>query len=164
MVQVSWRGHIVPSQRLQRTTETHGSAPFILCFHCVSLVLTKIPFQPKRWLKFFCFSVSGHAQEVASKFCHWKNFRFCVLLVKVIAHLAKHQGKSDPILQENSVLCGTKCFVSKSEGTMNFALIVREGECVMVAMQDQFERLGKGGCPWPMLKDPTDTYKCKDNW
>ena len=49
----------------------------------------------------------------------------------------------------------------RPSGTMNFAQIVREGEYVMVARQDQFERLGKGGCPWFMPEDPTGTYKCR---
>ena len=34
-------------------------------------------------------------------------------------------------------------------------------ELSMISKQDQYRRLGKGGCDWFEQNDPTDTYKCQ---
>ena len=71
----------------------------------------------------------------------------CRLGVKDVGrHLAAH-------CRENE-----KC---RLPGNPNLTKLGNACELAMIAKHDQFERLGKGGCPWFMPEDPTGTYKCR---
>lgn len=45
-------------------------------------------------------------------------------------------------------------------GKLNYSALARDAELKMIANDDRFRRLGKGGCDWFERDDPADIFKC----
>ena len=45
-------------------------------------------------------------------------------------------------------------------GKLNYSELAREAVLRIIANDDRFRRLGKGGCDWFERDDPADTFKC----